>query len=222
MTHYYSTSDWLAGSEKLFQTLQKALEQNQRVLWLVPGGSNIPITAAVLTKLLLTQPEKLSGLTISQTDERYGPIGHLDSNWQQLIDLIPLSPNVRTIPTLANLDPSETERVWAEKITKAFTKADLVVGQFGIGSDGHIAGILPHSPAITEEKSIVLYSAPAFQRITLTTALLKKVSIAFVFAFGNDKQTTIKQLQNSDLPLEQQPAQLLKQLPTVFFYSDQI
>jgi len=53
------------------------------VLWLVPGGSNIPIAVEAMDMIR----KEMSGLslkylTITLSDERYGSVGHKDSNWK--------------------------------------------------------------------------------------------------------------------------------------------
>jgi 6-phosphogluconolactonase/glucosamine-6-phosphate isomerase/deaminase len=82
------------------------------------------------------------------SDERYGPVGHPDSNAAAL-DLAGFAPmQANVIPILvAGLDLAATRENYQAAALAAFQKAEIVIGQFGIGSDGHIAGILPNSPA---------------------------------------------------------------------------
>src|SRR3990167_11435143 len=67
--------DYLVG------VLTEKLLDNKKVLWLVPGGSAMKVVAAVSRDLAI---ENLANLTVTLTDERYGPVGHKDSNWPQL------------------------------------------------------------------------------------------------------------------------------------------
>src|SRR5258706_7607481 len=69
------------GEQALQAKLEAALKDGKRVLWFISGGSNIPVTVHVLDAL----PDELTrNLTIMPVDERYGPVGHKDSNAQQL------------------------------------------------------------------------------------------------------------------------------------------
>jgi 6-phosphogluconolactonase/glucosamine-6-phosphate isomerase/deaminase len=54
----------------------------------------------------------------------------------------------------------------------------------------------------------------------LTPAALKKVSTAYVFAFGDSKKEALKSLRDQDLPIDKQPAQILKSLPEAYLYTD--
>src|SRR4051812_16644787 len=55
------------------------LLEGKKVLWLVPGGSNIPVASRIMSSL----HNNLGNLTVTLTDERYGDIGHADSNQVQ-------------------------------------------------------------------------------------------------------------------------------------------
>ncbi len=59
-------------------------------------------------------------------------------------------------------------------------------------------------------------------RLTLTFSALRQLTAAYVFAFGKPKQKTLMSLQKEALPLEQQPAQILNELPEAYLYSDQV
>jgi len=64
-----------------------ALNAGKRVLWLVCGGSNIPVAVETMDAVRSrVGKEELSRLTVALTDERYGPVGHKDSNWEQLTE----------------------------------------------------------------------------------------------------------------------------------------
>ena len=164
----------------------------------------------------------LGRLTISLTDERYGLVGHKDSNWKQLADAGFDFSRTNHIPVLRDLPLDETVRLFGDSIGKALGENDLVIAQFGIGSDGHIAGILPDSLAIADTDIACSYEAAPFTRITLTPAAFAKVSVAYAFVFGASKREAIERLRDRVLPLEIEPAQLLKGFTEAFVYSDQL
>ncbi len=215
------------GVNSLATRIAELLNAGKKVLWLVSGGSNIALEVDILNKVRVgVKLDKLGLLTISQTDERYGPVGHPDSNWQQMKDVGFDFKGVVALPALTNLSTVQTVDRWSNEIEQAFNGSDTIVAQFGIGADGHIAGILPHSKAIgarsKEEgvKSAIAYEAPPFIRITLTPAILTKVNEAYVFAYGDSKKKTLQDLRDRDLPIDEQPAQILKSLPEVSIYTD--
>jgi 6-phosphogluconolactonase/glucosamine-6-phosphate isomerase/deaminase len=211
------------GIEALTARLVSALDAGSRVLWFIPGGSNISISVRVLQALRLrVSKEKLAALTITLTDERYGAVGHPDSNWAQLIEAGFSEEGVHAIPVLRGLLLDETVQVWKAHLEYAFAHTDVHIAQFGIGADGHIAGALPHSPAISNDEIVCSYESGPYMRITLSTSSIARMDVAFVFAFGEAKQNTLRDLNDKDVPLEEQPAQVLKKIPEVYMYSDSI
>lgn len=147
---------------------------------------------------------------------------HKDSNWQKLIEGGFDTNCVITLPVLRGLPVVETVKAFTTDIEKAFAEAYIVIGQFGIGADGHIAGILPSSKAVTYSVPVVGYESKPFTRVTISPLMLEKIDTAYVFVFGKDKKETIINLITKDLSIDKQPSQVLKKVPEVYLYSDQI
>ena len=93
-----------------------------------------------------------------------------------------------------------------------------------MGTDGHIAGILPGTTAADESINSTVYGyvSQPFTRITLSFTGIKRVNSAFLMAFGEPKRDQLDKLINQNLPLSIQPAQIIKQLSEVFIYNDQV
>lgn len=220
MQFLHVTSESEAGVTALTTSLTDALTVHSRVLWLVPGGSNIAIAVRVMQALSEQVTEKLH---IMLTDERYGPVDHPDSNFRQLREagFTPLSAHF--IPTLAaGLSLEATAAQYAQNFEREAAEAGYIIAQFGIGPDGHIAGILPSSPASTATALAAGYHTDQFDRITLTFPALKRVDEAYAFAFGEAKKSTLVQLKTTTTPLIEQPAQILRQIPEAYVYNDSI
>ncbi len=204
----------------LLAAIALPLSQNKKVLWLVPGGSNISVAVRVMNQIDAEQSEHL---TVMLTDERFGAPGHANSNYTQLFDA-GFQPKWAQFDDLligASLDA--TIQTAEESYKKACSTAEHIIGFFGLGSDGHIAGILPHSPAASRgENWVVGYEASPFIRMTLTPFALSHVQKAFVGAFGKEKAPALHQLREEVVPIEVQPAQILKHLPYVVVYNNQI
>jgi len=212
-----------AGAHALSTRLIFALLEGKKTLWLVPGGSNIATAVSVMSAVRKKVPViALSNLTVSLSDERYGPVGHADSNWRQLKEAGFIFEDISVIPVLRDLSLEETVEQYGSEIMAAFERSAVRIAQLGIGPDGHIAGILPHSPAVFERGPVSGYQAEKFTRVTLSTDMLGRLSAAFVFAFGDSKAQALKSLRDRELPLEAQPAQILKQIPEAYLYSDRV
>ena len=191
-------------------------------LWLVSGGSNIKLSVAIMNQI---DSELSSNLTIALADERFGPYNHPDSNWTQLMEAGFDPKNARLIETLSRNTTSlaDTVQLYQDNIGPIIEDSTSIIGQFGMGSDGHIAGILPNSPASQELPTIVTgYNSQPYTRITITFNGIRKLSSAFLIAIGEDKHDQLDKLINQDLPLNVQPAQIIKQVSESYIYNDQL
>lgn len=223
---FIKTPDPGQAIEDMARRISAVLESDRKVLWLVCGGSNIPVAVKTMD-LLRTQTDesKLSGLTVAQTDERYGPVGHKDSNWAQLAEMGFNLRKIASIPVLIGKSLEATVSDYADNLKSAMeqclTAGGEIIALFGIGSDSHIAGILPDSPVFSDPRSASGYEAGPFIRITMTTHAVRKVSCAYALAFGDSKKQTIRKLGKKG-DIVQEPAQILKTLPQAYLYSDQL
>jgi 6-phosphogluconolactonase/glucosamine-6-phosphate isomerase/deaminase len=211
------------GAHELSARIIAALSEGKKTLWLICGGSNITTAVNVMNAIRESVPiGSLENLTVSQSDERYGPVGHADSNWEQLEGAGFKFDNIAVIPILRGLPLAETVSLFGTEIMQAFQEAEVCIALLGIGPDGHIAGMLPHSEAVHDHDPVSGYVEKKFTRVTLTPPMLLRISAAFVFAFGEPKAQAMHNLRDTELSLEEEPAQILKKLPEAYVYSDQI
>ena len=127
------------------------------------------------------------------------------------------------VQVLSGTSISNTVRYYAEVSEKLLITAGSVIAFLGMGSDGHIAGILPHSPAVDAAKEwAVGYRTEDFERLTLTPFALSHINKAIVGAYGSEKSSALKNLQDTLQPLADQPAQLVRHLPEVMIFNDEL
>lgn len=214
------TAGWEDGVAALTERLIKELSRGKQVLWLVSGGSNIPASAEIMKHIPADLSQKL---TVMPIDERYGPPGHADSNWAQLIQAGFDGQQAKLVPVLRQGQSFEQAvKDYQSLIQKAFADNEIIIGQVGIGQDGHIVGILPDSPAIDATGLVYGYKWSPYQRLTMTFEAFRKLTVAYVFTFGAAKLPTLTALRDQALPLKDQPAQILKELPEAYVYNDQV
>jgi 6-phosphogluconolactonase/glucosamine-6-phosphate isomerase/deaminase len=214
---FYKTADPKIPAQKLAKSISEHLEKGEKVLWLAGGGSGIVV--AVETCRLLNDSGNLKGLTFTLTDERFGEVGHADSNWQQLIDAGFSLAGANLMPVLTGKDIETTAKDFASVLSEQIKKADYAIGLFGMGADGHTAGILPNSPAVNAEGYASFYSTPQFGRVTMTFDAIKNLDEAVLYAVGEAKHKMLDKLEQ-DLELSEQPAQILKKINRLSIYND--
>lgn len=218
---YILTAGWDDGVADLTERLIKELAGGKRVLWLLSGGSNVPASVQIMGSI----SEDLSeGLSVSLADERYGRPGHGDSNWEQLLQAGFKARRATMLPVLLpGASFEQTIESYRKLADEAFSGNDVIIAQLGIGSDCHIAGILPGSAAASETTALVAgYQAPPLSRLTLTFPALRRVTAAYAFAFGKPKRPALESLQAGLSGLIEQPAQILNELPEAYMYNDQV
>ncbi len=208
-------------AQKLAGLLNADGKESKKVLWLICGGSNIKISVMTMDVLLgLVSPDELTRMTVTLTDERYGPVGHKDSNWQQLIETGFPFEKVRAVPLLVGLPLAETTKKYGEEISKLFSWADHIVAQFGIGTDGHIGGVLPHTIGVKSQEVTVGYDSQLFIRLSISLMTMQKIKTAFAFVFGESKRDALQKLHDGT-DLDELPCRVLKLIPEAYLYTDQ-
>lgn len=204
--------------------LDRALSAHMYVLWLVSGGSNIPLQVATMQLLRKRCANRLHNLTIYCVDERYGAPGHADSNYAQLKKAGFKPGDAEWIDILAdNLSLDMTLDRYHHLVQESFKKADYVVATCGIGADGHTAGILPRSNASRQKTlGVVSDRSPNLMRLTLTAQQLLRCNQVIVCAFGVAKLMALRRLRDNTESIEQLPAAIYHQIAHTVVYSDQI
>lgn len=202
----------------LADQLTTALLAQKTVTWLVPGGSNIAIVVEV-AKHLAGAP--LKNLRVTLTDERFVPLGDSDENWQQLVEAgFNLPDAVLYRPIQADVSGSETAAQFGRVLEDFLTSSDFKIGFFGIGSDGHTAGIKPHSFAMDTSQFAEYFASDDFERVTMTPRAISLLDVVVAYANGDNKRPTLEALLHDDLPLADQPAQSLKKARQSLLMSD--
>ncbi|HAE36579.1 MAG: hypothetical protein UR85_C0004G0083 [Candidatus Nomurabacteria bacterium GW2011_GWF2_35_66] len=211
-----TTKDMKEVADFVASSINKKLEEGKKVLWFVSGGSAIPMEVLVAKKI----KEKLSdNLVVALVDERYGPVGHPDSNWFKLEIAGFKIKGAKMIPILINKNMKETIEKTKDIMTHELNKAKYKIGIFGIGIDGHTAGILPHTIALKSNDIICTYDTDLHSRITITPKTIEKLDEAILYAMGESKWASIELLKK-DISIEDEPAQILKKVPLLTIFTD--
>lgn len=199
----------------LVDVIGRKLRAGERVLWQVSGGSAIAVEVAV-SKALMHQP--LDRLTVTLTDERPGPVGHSESNWLQLERAGFTLPGAGLRPVLTGESSAFDTARFNHFLSEQYDRARFRLALFGIGPDGHTAG-LPAQNTPEHTGYAAYYEAGPFHRISSTPAALARLDEAVVYAVGESKHPQLDRL-SQDLPVTEQSAQALKQAPVITVFND--
>lgn len=225
--------------EALVSRILDRLTTSNPCVLLLSGGSAAPIGAAICRDLetalkeSAAQQKPMAECRVSLVDERFGPAGHPDSNWNSLEPDVPLWQYLKPVPLLTGTSGSEEDFTIAVESFNRFLagvarqqmRGDLFVAAlFGIGEDGHTAGILPESPAavIAPESGRFAsgYKSIPHTRITIAPPFFLHIDLATVWAAGSGKKKVLASLQQALSPAVQ-PAQFLKLATETVIFTDQ-
>jgi 6-phosphogluconolactonase len=198
-------------------SINRELSLGKKVLWFISGGSSIYAEIEIYKKITPAQDR----LVITLVDERYGPVGHKDSNYFQLKELGFDIPESKFIPYLNGDDISNTTQNINKIICEEIKKTDYMIGIFGIGTDGHTAGILPNSTALNSKEFVCGYKTELYNRITITPKVIGMLDEAILYAVGEPKWKVVNKL-SYEIPIEDMPAQILKKVPLLTIYTDYV
>ncbi|MFA4975770.1 MAG: 6-phosphogluconolactonase [Candidatus Paceibacterota bacterium] len=211
-----TTTEMDDAANFIVASILSQLKIGKHVLFFVSGGSSIFVAVKVAEFI---KNQSLENLTITLTDERYGQIDHFNSNYFQLKEKGFNLPQAKIIPILTDNDRNITTIKFNKILNEEFTTADYSIGLFGIGVDGHTAGILPGSEAIQSKDLVYSYNTPIFSRITITPKAIEKLNEAVVWAQGKEKWIVLKNLEK-EIDINLEPAQILKKVPLLTIFSD--
>ena len=217
MLNFIKTSNPGLGEIDLTKEINSLINQGKKVLWIISGGSNLQIETTIMRNL---DQAHCSNLKILLGDERYGKKGHKDSNEQQLMDAGFDSGTATFNGILAEKSIIETNSDFSRKFDELLDWADISIGQFGIGLDGHTVGVLPQSIGTVNDDNAVSYHGPDFTRITLTLNAISKLNIAYIFSFGIDKQLPLVDLMENTKSVNNAPCLIFHKIHNVNVYND--
>lgn len=205
-------------AEFIAHTILNKLELGKSVLFFVTGGSSIPVCVKI-SEIIKEHSHK--NLTIMLTDERYGPVGHSDSNWAGLIKRGFDLPEAKLIPILTGDNHIVTTEKFNTVLKKELKDAKYKIGLFGIGIDGHTAGVLPETESVYYHELACGYDTSMYSRITITPKAIVQLDEVVVWAQGQEKWEVIKKLEQN-IDIRKQPAQILKKVPLLTIFTDYI
>lgn len=217
MDYIYSDDPVQSAAKHITLAIKDHLLAGKKVLWLLSGGSGIRVVLETARQL---QGMDLTNLSVTLTDERYGDLDHKDENWKQLLSGDFALPGATLYRPLTGEDRTVTTDEFGAWLMQQMATAEYTIGLFGIGDDGHTAGIKPHSSAVQATAWAECFTGDDFERITITPFTISQLDEIVIQASGKDKYPVLKRLLDEEIDIAEQPAQSLKRVAICTLYAD--
>lgn len=236
----HHAQDAKSAAQQAGSSLTKVLERFKEtpVLLLLAGGSARAVLEYVDESALGNH------VTVTVTDERFSE--ELDINNFTQLQADPFyNKLVRTDSFAISTEvwPEDTHEMHRQRFEKALRdwKRDFpygtVIAVLGVGTDGHIAGIIPgvhegsrFSEVFDAQADVVALDAGARNefplRTTVSLPFLRAVDFAYVYAVGASKKPILKKMiQKTEgttaQALEHMPAAIVQEMRHVEIFTDQ-
>lgn len=190
------------------KTVTNLLKKQDIVILGLCGGRSIQ----GILKLLKQEKLPWSKIHVFMVDERQVPIRHEESNFKQAHDLLFKDLLEKELLDKTNLHPYDYEKP-VEQYTKLLQQSNgFDICFFGVGEDGHIAGLYPNHHSIkNDSKGFITMNdspKPPRNRMTMSKHLVKQSQTNFVLFFGEHKKNAYQKFLNESTTTTNTPAKL--------------
>ncbi len=196
------------------------------VLLVLPGGSSREIIDLLAGELLTDQ------VTITVTDERY--TDDLEENnfaHIQGTSFYNASIEAGSFCIDTQIFSGESHEEHAKRFDKNLKewKRDFpngkIIALFGVGKDGHIAGMIPGTENFEEKfNNPEIYAIDLvdtkFERTTTTFPFLKQIDFPLVYISGSEKSDALAKIVAKEGDLHQTPARILNEMKEPIVFTD--
>jgi 6-phosphogluconolactonase len=212
-----------AGAEMFVAVAKASVAQRGTFAVALSGGR----TPATLYDLLASDAGLRADIPWSQCcfffgDERHVPPDHRDSNYRMareaLLSRVPVEPSQVFRICGEQEDAERAAREYDEVIRAFFHLApgewprfDLMM--LGLGPDGHVASLFPHTRALQERGRLVTANwVDQFDayRITVTVPVINESAQVMLLVQGQEKASALQAVLHGPYVPEQLPAQLIR------------
>jgi len=171
--------------------------------------------------MLLGQREDVdfSRIDFFLVDERYVPLTHEDSNYRMMMDKLGRERGVRIHFFDTTLSIDRALSVYADELeTVPGGVFDLII--LGIGTDGHVASLFPHSEALRAPGNLAITLTERFavrERMTMTFSIIMKAKQLLLVA-GPSKKDVLDEMIYSTKNVQDLPAKKIIENPGLIIH----
>jgi 6-phosphogluconolactonase len=218
----------IAAGDRLVDAIRSAIDARGQALIVLTGGG----TGIGLLKHIGSKDVDWSKVHLFWGDERYVPAADDERNDKQareaLLNHVDIPPNnVHPMPASdgeygADLDAAARsyEAELAALAAPGEAAPDFDVHLLGMGGEGHINSLFPHSPAVAETKRLVVgvenSPKPPPRRITLTLPAVQRSREVWLVVSGEAKADAVAAALGGAAPVEVPAAGAVGRFSTVW------
>lgn len=186
--------------------LEAALRERGTASLALPAGPQIRLCYQAISELSLPWGE----VDFFFTDERCVSSGHPASAYGPAARVLFAQPRIG-LDNVYRIEGERPDRAEVAREYEARLPERLDVALLELGLDGHIAGLFPDSPALTERgRRVLVIEAPQKPRyrITLSAHELERTRSLVVLATGRDRAEIVRRVLQDPGPASELPARL--------------
>ncbi len=219
-----------AAAELFLSAASDAIALRGRFSVALSGGATPRRLYTLLASSVYQSRVAWSHVHLFWADERCVPPDHRASNFKLLSETLlgrVFVPEKNIHRMRGEADAEEAAREYENQLSRFFGPSSLPAFDLimlGVGEDGHTASLFPGSPAVREEKRMVVpvyLDKPNFNRITLTLPVINHASRVFFLAAGKAKAGVIHHILDEGNSREYPAGLVCPEAGTITWFLDQ-
>lgn len=177
-------------------------------------------TAAAVYRRIAEETIDWSGIEIFFSDERCVPPTDDNSNYRMVKEKLLTIAAPAEVFRIRGEDPPEVAaEIYNQELAGVDNGFDLAM--LGMGAEGHIGALFPHSPHLQSNHLAVAVDRPdGMQGITMTPSALMKAKKIFIVERGEEKAEAVARAVKGNEPAAEIPVRALADHPNVTFLID--
>jgi 6-phosphogluconolactonase len=208
-----------AAAQRFVSTARQATLDRARFTVALSGGHSPEPLFKLLAQPYYRDQTPWEYTYVLWSDERFVPLTDKRSNAGMaqalLLDHVPI-PGEHVFPMyVPGAEPPRAAKMYEAALRSLFSedgpRIDLVF--LGCGPEGHTASLFPGSPAINEDKALIMAVNPAqsdIPRLTMTPRLLNRARNVVFIAYGDEKAGAVRDVLQGPRQTTKLPAQAVK------------
>ncbi|MFH2020906.1 MAG: 6-phosphogluconolactonase [archaeon] len=204
--------------KKLHSEVKKLLQTKEHLVFGLPGGRSIESIFPLIKDLPWER------IHVFMVDERLVSIDDMDSNYKLLHDglfknmIRSKRINEKNLhPIRINADMDNVVKKYSEELRK-YGGFDIVF--FGVGEDGHIAGLFPNLTIDNESEHYFAFTdspKPPSGRVTASKKMLLRAKLGVFLFIGKSKKPAYEKFISKDTVIVDCPAKIAQHMNSLVY-----